>query len=98
MNTYFKCKNSKLSKPQLSSIWSIDRALSSASTPGQSGHGSDGYEGIHHIPQSFNINGTSPSDCLVSYPGHLLGEVLLLYKGVVSVFYSLSRLGKYFFV
>ena len=32
-------------------------------------------------------------DGLVSYPGHLLGEVLLFSRHAVSVFYSPSRLG-----
>ena len=40
------------------------------------------------------LTGTSPSDCLVSYPGHLLGgRVLPLLRGVISVFYSHSQLG-----
>ena len=56
------------------SMWPIDRTLSSATTPGQSGPGSDGNEGVVRIPQNSSINGTSPSDCLLSYPGHLLGE------------------------
>ena len=47
----------------------IDRALSGATIPGQSGSGSNGNEGVLRIPQSPNITGTSPSDCLVSYPG-----------------------------
>ena len=34
-----------------------------------SGPGSNGNEGVLHIPQSSRITGTSPSDCLVSYPG-----------------------------
>ena len=45
--------------------------LSGATTPGQSGPGSDGNEGVLHIPQS--TAGTSPSDCLVSYLGHSCG-------------------------
>ena len=57
---------------QFSSIWPIDRTLSSAITLGQSGPGSDDSEGLFHIPQSSSITGTSPSDCLVSYPGHSL--------------------------
>ena len=65
-------------------------ALSGATTPGQSGPGSDGNEGVLHIPQIFSTAGTSPSDCLVSYPGHLLGGVLPLCSGAVSVFYSPS--------
>ena len=48
--------------------------LSGATTPGQNGPGSDGNEGVLRIPQSFSITGTSPSDCLVSNPGHSLGK------------------------
>ena len=44
--------------------------LSGATTPGQSGPGSDGNEGVLCITQSSSITGTSPSYCLVSYPGH----------------------------
>ena len=33
----------------------------------------DGNKGVLHTPQSSSIIGTSPSDCLVSYPGHSLG-------------------------
>ena len=42
------------------------------------------------IPQSSSIIGTSLSDCLVSYLGHLLGKVrvLPLYRGAVRIFYS----------
>ena len=47
-------------------------ALSGATTPGQSGSGSDGNEGVLRITQSSSTVGTSPSDCLVSYPGHSL--------------------------
>ena len=57
---------------QFSSIWPIDRTLSGATTPGLSGPGSDGNEGVLHIPQASRIIGTSPSDCFVSYPGHSL--------------------------
>ena len=59
---------------QFSSICPIDRTLSGATTPGQSRPGSDGNEGLHCIPQSPTITGMSPSDCLVSYPGHFLGR------------------------
>ena len=48
--------------------------LSGTTTPGQSGPGSDDNEGVLCIPQSANITGASPSDCLMSYPGHSLGE------------------------
>ena len=78
---------------KFSSIWPIDRALSGATTPGQSWPGSDGNEGVLCIPQS--IIGTWPSDCLVSYPGYLLVRGLLpLYRGTVGVFYIPSQLGK----
>ena len=56
-----------------SSIWPIDRTLSSALTPGQSEPGNNGNERVLHIPQSSKT-GASPSDCLVSYPRHLLEE------------------------
>ena len=58
---------------QFSSIWPIDRTLSGATTPGQSGSGSVGIEGVLHIPQSSSITGTSPTDCLVLYLGHSWG-------------------------
>ena len=38
---------------------------------------SDGNNGILDIPQSSSITGASPSDCLESYPEHLLGESYL---------------------
>ena len=39
---------------------------------GQSGTRNNGNEGVLCIPQSYSITGASPSDCLVSYPGHSL--------------------------
>ena len=57
---------------QFSSIYPIDSALSGATTPCQSGPGSNGNEGVLRIPQSSSVTGTSLSDCLVSYPGHIL--------------------------
>ena len=59
---------------QFSPIWPIDRTLSGATTPGQNGPGNDGNEWVPCIPQGSSITGTSPSDCLMSYPGHSLGE------------------------
>ena len=47
---------------------------SCATTPGQNGPGSDGIEGVLHIPQSSNITGASPSNGLISYLGHTLGK------------------------
>ena len=43
-------------------------------TNDHSGPGSNGNEEVLHIPQNSGITGTLPSDCLVSYPGHSLGE------------------------
>ena len=63
--------------------WPVDRTLSGATTLGQSGPGSDGNEGVLLISQSSSITGTTPSDCLVSYPGDAIG-----------VFYRPSRLGQ----
>ena len=49
-----------------SSIWPIDKTLSGATIPGQSGPGSNGNEGVLQITQ------ISPSDNLVLYPGYSL--------------------------
>ena len=53
-----------------SSIWLIDRTLSSTTTLGLSGPGSNGNVGVLYIPQSSSIAGASPSDCLESFPGY----------------------------
>ena len=45
-------------------FWPIDRTLSSATTLGQSGPGSDGNEGVLSISHSSSITGDSSSDCL----------------------------------
>ena len=54
------------------SVRPIDRTLSSDTTPGQSGPGSNGNEGIPRIPQSSNITEALTFDCLESYPEHSL--------------------------
>ena len=51
---------------QFSSIWPIDRTLSGATTPGQSGPRSDGNERVLCIPQSSSITGTSLPDYIWS--------------------------------
>ena len=70
--------------------------LSGATSLGQRRPGSNDNEGVLRILQSPGITGTSPSDCLVSYRGHILGGgvVLPLCREAVGVFYSPSRLGK----
>ena len=80
---------------QCSSIWPIHRALSGATTPGQSGSGSDGYEGALRISQSSSVTGTSQSDCLVTYSEHsLVVGALLLRREAVGVIYSPWQLDK----
>ena len=51
----------------------IEKALAHATSPGQSRSGGVGNEGVLRISQSSSITGASPSDCLMSYPGHLFG-------------------------
>ena len=62
------------------SILPINRTLSGTTTPGLSGPGSDGNEGVLCISRSSSITGSSPSDCLVSYPGHFLGECSKIFQ------------------
>ena len=52
----------------------MDGTPSGATTPGQSEPRSDGNEGVLRIPQSSSITEASPSDYLVLYPKHSLGE------------------------
>ena len=63
---------------QFSSIWPIDRTLSSATTLSQNEPESNGNEKVLHIPQSSSITEASPSDCLVSYLVHLLVVVVVV--------------------
>ena len=51
---------------EISSIWSIDRTLSGATTSGQIEPGGDDSEGVLCIPQNSITTGISPSDCFVS--------------------------------
>ena len=89
---------------QFSSIRTIDRTQAVASTPSQSGLGSDSSEGVLCIPQSSSITGTSTSDYLGSYPRHsLVGGITPLQRSSRSIlqkkfglFYSPSRLGRKF--
>ena len=48
---------------QFSSVWTKDRTLSSATTPGQSGYRSNDNKGVLRITQSSSITGALPSDC-----------------------------------
>ena len=79
---------------QFNSIWSIDRNLSCVTSPGQRRPGNDSHEGVLRIPQTI-ITGTSPPDCLLSYPRHSLsGGILPLCRDKVGVFCSPSWQGK----
>ena len=71
----------------------FDPLLSSATTPDQSGPGSDYNKGVLRIPQSSSITETFPSDCLVSYIRTIIGRVLPLCWEAVGVLYSPYRLG-----
>ena len=83
MSNQFYFKQVSLTKEQFSSIWPIDRALSGATTPEQSGPVSDDNEGVIRISWGSSIIGTSPSDCLVWYRRHSLGGGLTLCKELV---------------
>ena len=78
-------------------------ARSGATTLAQSGPGSDGNEGVLHIPQSSSITGTAPSDCLVSHQDTRYGgiaypfaEVWLVYSTAPA--YWASRIHKSKFI
>ena len=57
-------------------------------TPGQSELGSNSKKWVLHIPQSSTTAEASPSDSLVSYLRHSLGELEPLCRDAVCVFYS----------
>ena len=61
-------------------------------TPSQSDPWSNGNEKVLRISQSPNIIEASPSDCSMSYPGHLWGESYPIYRDAVGIFYSSSLL------
>ena len=73
-------------------MWPIDRTLSGATIPGQNRSGGDGNEGVLCIPQTSNITGASPSDSLVLYPGHSLGESYP--SAVIQLVYSTALCNK----
>ena len=78
----------------LSPILLKDRTLSGVTTPDHSRPRSYGNERVLRIPQISSITVISPSDCLLSYPGHSLwGGILFFCREAVGVFYRPSRLG-----
>ena len=70
MSIQFCFKQFSLAWVHFSSIWPIDRALSGANTPSQSGPENDGNEGVLGILQSSSTTGSLLSDWLVPYIGH----------------------------
>ena len=74
----FKCQNSSISSNSLLqkyAVWfylAIDRTLSGVTTPCQNGSGTMTVKEYSAFPKSPGFIGTSPSDCLVSYPGYPL--------------------------
>ena len=82
----------------------IDKTLSGATTPGQSGPGNDGNEGVLRIPQTSSISGlhSSKHQNYCSLNIRLFNAIsrtldgewgLPLYRDAVGVFYSTNRLG-----
>ena len=66
---------------QFSSIWPIERTLSGATTPGQSGPGSNGNKGVLCIPQSSSITGINLTIWLFRViSGHLWGGLTPLQR------------------
>ena len=68
---------------------------------GQSWPGNDCNQGVLRNPQSSCITGTSPSDCLVSYPGHSFGdfypsEEMLQANGQWKLVFTLGKIVSYF--
>ena len=68
-----------------SSIWPIDRTLSSATTPGQSRPRGNCHKKLLHILHSSNTGGL-PSDCLVSYLRYLYpsAEIQMVYSQTLA--------------
>ena len=84
---YFKQFSFSIST-QFSSIWPIERTLSGATIPGESGLRNNGSKGVLHIPLSSCITVASPSGLFSVISRTLVGGVLPLCRDSISVFYS----------
>ena len=71
-----------------SSIWPINRTLSGDTTPGQSEPGSNGDDGVFHIPQKLQTKWFNIISRKLVW-----GKVLLLCRDAVGVFYNPNQLG-----
>ena len=81
---------------QFSSFWHIDNTLSSATTLSPSGPGSNGNEGVLHIPPKLQHYWSLTIRLFsVIYRTLIGGGVLPLCREAVSIFYSLSHLSKH---
>ena len=70
------------------SIWPIDEILTGFITPAQSRSGSNGKEGVRHIPWSQELEPHQP----ISYPGlHFLGWRFS--QGIQSAYTNLRPVG-----
>ena len=78
---------------QFCSIWPVDRTKSVATSPGLCRPGSEGKNGVIRVPRTSSITGASPSDYLVLYPWHSMGEFYPFCRDAVGVFYSPNWLG-----
>ena len=67
-------------RKQFISIWTIDGTLSGATTPNQSGPGSDGNEGALCISQISSITRNLTIRLFFSYPGYSLVGILPLLR------------------
>ena len=64
-----------------SSVWSIDSTQTGTTTPGQNGSGSNGNEGVFHIPQR-----SRSGDGLLFRTRSLVGWLVVLFYGVSTLF------------
>ena len=71
VKVHFKCSKC--------SVWLIGRTLSGASIAGQSGAGSDGNEGVLHIPQSSSIT-SCPNVVGLFYPASIFPIMVVIGK------------------
>ena len=68
--------------------------LSGATTPGQSGSGSNGSEGVFRIPTAHGLEPHHQMQCSVLSKTLVGEDVLPLCRDAVGVFYTPNRLGQ----
>ena len=72
----------------------LDRTLSDATTPGKSGPGSDGNEGVTRISQSSSRTGATTIKLYNVVSRTLVAGVYPLFRVAVGALYSPNRLGQ----